>query len=150
VILQTYYTTDLFVQNQLDNHTSDPPSIGQPSNKFRNEVFDWANTKPMSSTSYYNTLLSRLDEKSFIDYIILNSYAMNSDIWDYNVAFARGTNAGKPGYKWHYYLLNTPSTFTFNSIKVNWANGYSQANTSPCAEYTASTSPSLWGGNTQD
>src|SRR5690606_4896037 len=34
----------------------------------------------------------------------------------FNVGFARGRDKTKPGYKWHYYLWNTPSTFNFTDL----------------------------------
>jgi gliding motility-associated-like protein len=146
VILQSYYNTDAFVQNQLDGRYSDPVSVGLPNNIFRTEVVDWASTKPMNSPSFYNTLMDKMDKASFIDYMILNTYAMNSDLWNYDIAFGKGMSKGKPGDKWHYYLWNTPATFTFQALKVNNM-AYTSPYTSPCAEYTTSYGPSAYGGN---
>jgi gliding motility-associated-like protein len=85
-------------------------------NNFKTGVYSIATQSPMTSTNYYNSVMSKLDKSSFIDYMILNNYAMNTDIWSYNIAFAKGGQASKPGNKWHYYLWNMPTIFNYSTV----------------------------------
>lgn len=141
---QFHGVLDSYVYHPNDATTGLP--YNSPLNKFRTEVFDYANTRPMNSQTFYNTLMSRLDKESFIDYMILNSYAMNSDIWNNNIAFAKGTTISKPGNKWHYYLWNTPSVFNYNAINTNTLI-YSSPYVSPCLTHTATYAVSALAGN---
>ncbi len=88
-----------------------------PISAFNTEVYNNYVTQqyPLNNLTNYNKLMSKLDKESFIDYFILGTYATNYDFWDYNVAFGRGNQAGKPGNKWHYYLWNMPTIFNFIS-----------------------------------
>jgi gliding motility-associated-like protein len=90
-----------------------------PNADFNTEVYNIVKTKPMRNGTDYNTVMSRLDKASFIDYMILNSYANNSDLWANNIAVARGAQKDRPGYKWHFYLWNMPAIFNFTSIATN-------------------------------
>lgn len=101
---------------------------------FRSEVYDLVigtpnASFPMNVKSNYDRLLNVLDKESFIDYMILNSFFMNTDKWLYNVGFARGSDESKPtGSKWHYYLWNMPSALHFTTM----SNTGNPANISPC------------------
>lgn len=133
--------TDGWIYNYLDG-TSTPAN-----NDFRTNVYNWVMTKPSNNTSYYNTLMGKhLDQSSFMDFMILNSYAMNSNLWNYNVGFARGGTKLNSG-KWHYYLWNTPATFTFNAVATNTTAFFSPY-TNPCFVHTGTVTPSVYGGNT--
>jgi gliding motility-associated-like protein len=98
---------------------------------WRGEVYDIVMGRPMNAKNWYDLVMSRLDKESLIDYTILNSYAMNSDLWNYNVAFGRGTVAGQPGHKWHYYLWNMPSTYNFTQVAVS-PSGFLNPYVPPC------------------
>lgn len=114
------------------------------SNNFRTAVYDVVMTKPMNSSlpgSYYASVMKHLDRGSFIDYMILNSYGMNADIWNYNVALAKGGQTGKPGDKWHYYLWNMPTVFNYTvpagiGLPTNTLS-YFNADVSPCAIHSS-------------
>jgi gliding motility-associated-like protein len=121
-------------------------SQSKTSANFRSDVYDYIINNPMNIESRYNTAMSRLDKSSFIDYMIFNSYFMNSDLWNYNVAYAKGPLANKPGFKWHYYLWNMPATLNFTTIATNNI-VYPSAGLSPCNIHTRSTNVSLLGGN---
>jgi gliding motility-associated-like protein len=121
-------------------------SVKTFSNNFKVSVYDWITTQPMNNVSRYNTAMSRLDKESFIDYMVLNSYAMNSDLWNYNIAYARGGQATKPGAKWHYYMWNMPATFNFTAVATNTL-VHSNYLTSPCATHNATYAVSPGGGN---
>lgn len=94
-------------------------SISTFKNNFRASVFNKALLPLGDAAPNYKALMTALDKNSFIDYMILNSFAMNSNAWNYNVAFAKGGQAGLPGEKWHYYLWNMPTAFGFTSVATN-------------------------------
>ncbi|MEO6303128.1 MAG: gliding motility-associated C-terminal domain-containing protein, partial [Bacteroidia bacterium] len=131
--------------DMLFYHNNDG-SVTTFSNNFRTSVYDWITGQPMNNASRYATAMSRLDKSSFMDYMILNSYALNSDLWNYNVAFARGGQPTKAGNKWHYYLWNTPATFNFTTVTTNTL-VYGSAITPPCSIYSNTYAVSPGGGN---
>jgi gliding motility-associated-like protein len=144
---QSRDSVDLRYFHLQDGHVKYPDgSQSKTSANFRADVYDYIINNPMNIETRYNTAMSRLDKASFMDYMILNSYFMNSDLWNYNVAYAKGPLANKPGFKWHYYLWNMPSTLTFTSIVNNYPY-ISDANTSPCYIHTRYANVSLLGGN---
>ena len=104
-------------------------------NNFKAKVFDFAMTKPLNSATNYNQLMTELDKSSFIDYMIMNSYIMNSNLWNYNVAYAKGGQTNLPGGKWHYYLWNVPTAFNYTSVSVS-NNIYASPYEPPCKFYT--------------
>ena len=119
-------------------------------NNFKRDVYDYIMNNPMNIDSRYNTAMSRLDKASFIDYMILNSFFMNGDMWNYNIAYAKGSMADRPGSKWHYYLWNTPSTLSFTFVTNPKGLGISNALISPCYLHTppfATVSPLGLAGN---
>jgi hypothetical protein len=120
-------------------------SVSKSNANFRVDVHDYAMKYPMNVASNYNTLMSRLDKSSFMDYMILQSYFMNSNLWNYNIAYAKGPLSNRPGYKWHYYLWNMPATLNFTAIATN-TTLYNSANTSPCIVHSRIVSPSLLAG----
>ncbi|MBL7920313.1 MAG: gliding motility-associated C-terminal domain-containing protein [Bacteroidia bacterium] len=101
---------------------------------------------PMNNLNAYNNVMLYLDKQSFMDYMILNSYTMNSDLWNYNVAFAKGGQANKPGNKWHYYLWNMPATFNFTAVATNTLIHQSPY-TTPCTVHSNTYSASQYAGN---
>ncbi len=101
---------------------------------------------PMNNAGFYNQVMSKLDKESFMDYMILNSYAMNSDLWNYNVAFAKGGQPNRPGNKWHYYLWNMPATYNFTAVATNTLT-YLTPYTTPCAVHSATYPASQYAGN---
>jgi gliding motility-associated-like protein len=113
---------------------------GLPSNfsglsAFANSVYTLGISPQIGFSQGYNNLFSALDKASFIDYMILNSYAINGNLlkYDYNIAFARGRQINKPGNKWHYYLWNTPSIFNYTTISYPGGTVYANStNVEPC------------------
>ncbi len=105
------------------------------------KLYDSVYAGQMNSKNQYEMVMKRLDKASFIDYMILNSYAMNSDLWRTNVAFARGLNAAAIGGKWHYYLWNMPAIFSFTAVS-NVAAPYNSRGVSPCVLHTGPVSNS--------
>jgi gliding motility-associated-like protein len=116
------------------NFSSGPGYVS--ANSFVNTVYTLGISQTINTPVNYNKLFSRLDKASFIDYMILNSYAMNSNLWLHNIAYARGGEASKPGNKWHYYLWNMPSIFNFTALSLPGSAFYPDVNISPCDLYT--------------
>jgi len=101
------------------------------------DLYSFAATYPFNTTSVnqisqnYNTLKTRLDVQNFQDYMIMNSFFENSDLYMYNIAMARGSNSLTSGGRWHHYLWNMPSTILYTCTSQN---GYfTDPKASPCA-----------------
>lgn len=110
-----------------------------PTSNFNTSVYNITQRSPMTDTSAYNRVMRSLDKASFIDYMVLNSYAMNSDLtggWCNNVSLAKGGQANKPGSKWHFYLWNMPSIFNFTAIAPTGF-AWKDPATPPCYLYNA-------------
>lgn len=112
-------------------------------NSFANTVYTLGVSLTISNPLNYNKLFSRLDKESFIDYMILNSYAMNSNLWRHDIAFARGGEPSKPGNKWHYYLWNLPSIFNFTALSLPNSPPYYDVFVSPCYVHTLTANAQL-------
>ena len=56
---------------------------------------------------------------------------MNSDIWNFNIGFAKGSKTDRPGGKWHYYYWNAPAIFSYTGSATNNVS-YFGAAVSPC------------------
>jgi gliding motility-associated-like protein len=108
-------------------------SVSTFSNNFKGALYDplIKNGGVSLSGAEYTKMMTQLDKASFIDYMILNSYAMNSDLWNFNVGFAKGSKPNLPGGKWHYYLWNMPAIFSYTGSATNTF-FYFGAAVSPC------------------
>lgn len=148
IYLQRYHQgVDSYVEHFEEDYRTAYP-FNNPLDRFKKEVYDYAATYSgaMGGQTFYNTLMSRLDKSSFIDYHVMNSYFMNSDLWNNNVAFGRGLSMSQPGERWHYYLWNMPAVMNFTAINTNTL-VYNNPFISPCASYTAPYNPSPLAGN---
>lgn len=154
---EAYYNQQSRDSAELNFYYNNDGTLTPPiTNNWRTEVYNkvcgpTANPGvppylPMSNTNYYNQVMAKLDKESFMDYMILNSYAMNSDLWNYNVAYAKGGQVSKPGNKWHYYLWNTPAIFNFTSVATNTL-VYTNPLHTPCAVHGNTYQVSSFAGN---
>lgn len=113
---------------------------GAVSRYSANATFNTTVYKPsqgkMANASEYNTVMKSLDKESFIDYMVLNSYGMNSDLWCNNVTVAKGGDPTKPGAKWHFYLWNMPSVFNFTAVAPTGV-FFGDPGKSPCYLYNS-------------
>lgn len=119
-------------QDLLVHHFLGGALAGSINSSWTNDVYTFITTRPMSSATNYATAMSRLDKSSFMDYMIYNSFLLNSDLFDYNVAFAKGYDNTKPGNKWHYFMWNSPNILGFNSLAQSTYSFQQQMFTSPC------------------
>jgi gliding motility-associated-like protein len=129
-------TTMLFYHNgegAVQTHTSTNNWKSTPGV----DLYSFAATYPFNTTSAtqvsanYNTLKKRMDIPNFMDWNILNSYCQNAEIYNYNIAMAKGSNTLTSGGRWHQYLWNMPSTFQYTCSSQNGY--YNTPITSPCA-----------------
>lgn len=120
-------------------------------NNWRSEVYDVVMNNPMNgkNNSKYKAVMEKLDKESFIDYMIINSYAQNQDLFKYNVAFGRGHDKTKPGYKWHYYLWNMPASFNFTAYLNPGVTTMANAAAAPCYihSYVSPVQPKAYDGH---
>ncbi|MGE0566806.1 MAG: gliding motility-associated C-terminal domain-containing protein [Bacteroidia bacterium] len=130
-------TTMLFYHNgegSVNTHTSTNNWKGSP----LVDTYSFTTSYPLNTNNVnqfsqnYVTLKSRLNIPNFIDYSILNSFAQNSNLYNYNIAMAKGSNTLTGGGKWHHYLWNTPAVFQYTAIALN-SLIYNTAISSPCA-----------------
>ncbi len=76
-----------------------------------NELHDFIKYNDMSNQDNFEYVKSRLDYKSLVDYIIINSYVVCSDWINWNVGWWRGTNPEGGHLKWGYILWDEDATF---------------------------------------
>lgn len=146
---QSRDSLDLLFYHSLDGYVTYPDGPGSNfsgQGDFANTVYTLGISQNVGNLNNYNTLFSRLDKASFIDYMILNSYDMNSNLWNYNIAFGKGNQRGLPGDKYHYYLWNMPSIFNFTALSIN-TQVFPNTNVSPCFTYNSPTAVSQYAGN---
>lgn len=112
---------------------------------FNTQVYNVVKVGPVRAQTVYSRIMSQLDKESFIDYMILNSYAMNSSLagannqqWCNNVSLAKGGQTNKPGGKWHFYLWNMPAIFNFTAIAPTGAS-FPNFGLPPCFLYNTTT-----------
>ncbi len=103
-------------------------------NNWKTEVYDVVMNNPMGgkNNQKYKQVMEKLDKKSFIDYMILQSFSINPDLWNYNIGFGRGHDQTKPGHKWHYFLWNMPAIFNFTIIGNQGQPRIGSPSVSPC------------------
>jgi gliding motility-associated-like protein len=134
---ETDKTTMLFYHNGegiVQTHTSTNNWFDAP----QRDVYKFVTTFPFSTTTptvvsgNYNILKNRMDIPNFMDWTIMNSYFMNSNLYNYNIAMAKGSNTATPAGRWHHYLWNMPAILQFTAQAIN-STILNNAQTSPCA-----------------
>jgi gliding motility-associated-like protein len=129
-------TTMLFYHNgegSVQTHTSTNNWKGAPST----DLYTFASGYPFNAPTLvpananYNILKNRMDVPNFIDWNIINSYSQNTNLYNYNIAMAKGSNTLTSGGRWHHYLWNMPSVFQYTAVSIN---GFvNNPISSPCA-----------------
>lgn len=108
-----------------------------------NNLFNFVVNNSMTNAANYAYVNQRLDFMSLIDYIVLNTYTVNSDWLNWNTAWWRGRKPGKE-VKWRYKLWDQDNTF---NLGQNYTGIPSTAATaSPCgvqslSQYANTTNP---------
>jgi gliding motility-associated-like protein len=109
-----------YVQAGVENHVRyfDNTASAYAPTAWRSEVYNIVMNNPIQQKTNYDKVMQELDQTSLIDYMIVNSFAVNQNLWNYDVAFAKGSNKAAKGGKWHYYLWNMPSTFSYTEVAL--------------------------------
>lgn len=145
-------TSMLFYQNgegSVNTHTSTNNWKGSPTSDTYSFTtsYPFNTTSPTQLSSNYNKLKTLLDIPNFIDWNIMNSYTQNSNIYNYNIAMAKGSNSLTSGGKWHHYLWNMPATFQFTCVAQNTSViNYPFYNPCAISQPTYPLSPNMYNG----
>lgn len=92
-------------------------------------LFNYITTNNMATAANYNYAISKLDPLSLIDYIVLNTYTVNSDWLNYNTAWWRSREPGNE-VRWRYKLWDQDNTFNLGENYTGLPNTGNTA--SPC------------------
>ncbi|MEZ5083401.1 MAG: CotH kinase family protein [Bacteroidales bacterium] len=95
-----------------------------------NDLHDFIKYNDMGNQANYEYVKTRLDYKSLVDYILINSFVVCSDWINWNVGWWRGTNPDGGHQKWGYVLWDEDATFA-HYINYTGVPGISPY-TSPC------------------
>lgn len=97
----------------------------------------------MNTATFYQRILKRLDQKSFMDFMIYNSYLVNADLMSLNNSWWRGftpsvLKTDSSSSKWRYFMWDMNNVLDLNANPRTLA--VTNMSVSPCV-YTASLSP---------
>lgn len=76
-----------------------------------NTIRNYITSNSMAVQANYDHADSILNVKSFVDYIVLNSWAVTSDWLNWNTAWWRGQDPAGQEHKWRYTLWDNDATF---------------------------------------
>lgn len=94
-----------------------------------NDLYATIMSTDLSVPANYSNITTRLDVASVIDYIIINTWSVNSDWINWNSMWWRGR--GTPEVKWKYSLWDMDNTFNLGQNFSGWpTTGF---NADPCA-----------------
>jgi len=93
-----------------------------------NDLFNYITTNSMANQANYNQVSTRFNLKSLVDYIIINTFSVNSDWINWNSMWWRGRNS--PGVKWKYVLWDMDNIFDLGHNYSGWPTTTFTAN--PC------------------
>lgn len=83
-----------------------------------NDLYATIMATDLSVDANYNQISTRLDIASVIDYMIINSWSVNSDWINWNTMWWRGR--GTPNVKWKYALWDMDNTFNLGQNFSGW------------------------------
>ena len=93
-----------------------------------NDLYAYIMANDLSQPANYNAVDARLDIASVIDYMILNTWSVNSDWINWNTMWWRGR--GTPAVKWKYVLWDMDNTFNLGQNFSGWET--TDFNADPC------------------
>ncbi len=94
------------------------------------ECYNFIIDNDMTVQTNYDSVKSMFNVKSFVDYILVNSFTVCTDWLNYNVAWWRGLNPKGNHKKWGYTLWDNDATFAFY---INYTGlSDTSANALPC------------------
>jgi gliding motility-associated-like protein len=92
------------------------------------DLYNFMMNNDLSVNTNYQSVCNRIDISSVIDYMIINTFSVNSDWINWNTMWWRGT--GSPNVKWRYALWDMDNTFDLGQNFSGWPTTGFQAN--PC------------------
>ncbi len=101
-------------------------------------LYNFIVTKSMTNVAYYNYVESKLDFNSLIDFMIYNSYMINADFLNNNVALWQSRLKTDSIGKWKYAMVNMDNIYGFKKGLVTGITSPS-ITTGPCAYNTSTT-----------
>lgn len=93
-----------------------------------NDLYAAIMASDLSVDANYNQIANRIDIASVIDYVIINSWSVNSDWMNWNTMWWRGR--GSPNVKWKYALWDMDNIFNLGQNFSGWPTTDFTAN--PC------------------
>jgi gliding motility-associated-like protein len=100
-------------------------NIRYGSNLDWNNLYAFIMANNLADPVIYNQVITRIDVQSAIDYMIINTFSVNSDWINWNTMWWRGT--GTPAAPWRYALWDMDNTFNLGQNFSGW----------PTTNYTA-------------
>ena len=85
-----------------------------------NNLYNYIMANNLAVTSNYNYVGSKLDLNSVIDYMIFNTYVVNSDWINWNTMWWRGRNMNGMRDKWTYDLWDEDNVFDLGQNYTGW------------------------------
>jgi gliding motility-associated-like protein len=98
-----------------------------------NNLYNYITTNSMAVQANYNQAANRIDVNSVIDYMIINTWSVNSDWVNWNSMWWRGN--GTPNVKWRYVNWDMDNTFNLGQNYSGWPTTGYTAN--PCGLSTS-------------
>ena len=95
-----------------------------------NDLYNFILNNPMSVQANYDSAKQRLNMGSLIDYVIFNTYIVNTDWLNWNSMWWRGKDPDGDKKKWRYALWDQDNTFNLGQDFTGWGNTGSDAD--PC------------------
>lgn len=92
------------------------------------DLFNFVTSNNMADNTNYQQVANRFNLLSLVDYIVLNTFSINSDWINWNSMWWRGRNA--PGVKWKYVLWDMDNIFDLGHNYSGWPTTDYSAN--PC------------------
>ncbi len=90
------------------SYVNSPPTAWQ--NDWAN-LYNYVMSNPMTNATNYAHVDSALSFKSLIDYMVYNSYVVNTDFINWNTAWWRGTDVTKDKHKWRYWMWDMDNVY---------------------------------------
>jgi gliding motility-associated-like protein len=94
-------------------------------------LYNFVMSNSMTNVANYAYVESKLNFKSLVDYMVYNSYVVNSDFINWNSAWWRGRAEGGDKKKWRYWMWDMDNVY---DLGENFSNlPTTDMNSSPCA-----------------
>lgn len=103
-----YNQPDIMELKYWGGYVNNPPASWQ--NDWAN-LYNYVMSNPMTNATNYAHVDSALSFKSLIDYMVYNSYVVNSDFINWNSSWWRGVNVNEDKHKWRYWMWDMDNVY---------------------------------------